>query len=182
MSSDELYRVKYSSSRYQRQHTPLNASSLHWQRQQYGHELDEMLRRRLLASPAYVDRLEQEAVLVGHEGCVNCLEWTTDGMWLASGSDDYRVMIWDPFRKKLVHVIRTKHLGNVFSVKFLPKTNNSIVATCAADKFIYVYDINDPNETLFLAFAIFLGRSAWPPPRTRRTSFGRRERMVASCS
>nr|ABC86523.1 AT17348p [Drosophila melanogaster] len=155
MSSDELYRVKYSSSRYQRQHTPLNASSLHWQRQQYGHELDEMLRRRLLASPAYVDRLEQEAVLVGHEGCVNCLEWTTDGMWLASGSDDYRVMIWDPFRKKLVHVIRTKHLGNVFSVKFLPKTNNSIVATCAADKFIYVYDINDPNETLFSCICHF---------------------------
>ncbi|XP_039479864.1 WD and tetratricopeptide repeats protein 1 isoform X1 [Drosophila santomea] len=149
MSSDELYRVKYSSSRYQRQHTPLNASSLHWQRQQYGHELDEMLRRRLLASPAYVDRLEQEALLVGHEGCVNCLEWTTDGLWLASGSDDYRVMIWDPFRKKRVHVIRTKHLGNMFSVKFLPKTNNSIVATCAADKFIYVYDINHSNETLF---------------------------------
>lgn len=149
MASDDLYRTKYSSSRYQRQQTPLNATALHWQRQQYGHDLDELLRRRLLASPAYVDRLEQEAVLAGHDGCVNCLEWSADGSWLASGSDDYRVMIWDPFRKRCVHVIATKHLGNMFSVKFLPKHNNNIVATCAADKFIYVYDINHSNETLF---------------------------------
>ncbi|KAH8319967.1 hypothetical protein KR074_010462 [Drosophila pseudoananassae] len=149
MASDDLYRTKYSSSRYQRQQTPLNATSLHWQRQQYGHELDELLRRRLLASPAYVDRLEQEAILAGHDGCVNCLEWTSDGSWLASGSDDYRVMIWDPFRQRCVHVITTKHLGNMFSVKFLPKHNNNIIATCAADKFIYVYDINHSNETLF---------------------------------
>ncbi|KAH8401105.1 hypothetical protein KR009_003115 [Drosophila setifemur] len=149
MASDEVYRTRYSSSRYQRHQTPLNASALHWQRQQYGQEMDELLRRRLLASPAYVDRLEQETLLAGHEGCVNCLEWSSDGLLLASGSDDYRVMIWDPFRKRCVHVIPTKHLGNMFSVKFLPKHNNNIVATCAADKFIYVYDINHSNETLF---------------------------------
>ncbi|XP_034478736.1 WD and tetratricopeptide repeats protein 1 [Drosophila innubila] len=156
MSSDELlqWRTKYSSSRYQRhesreQRTPLNASSLHWQRQQFGCDVDEKLRRRLQASPAYIDRLEQETVLTGHEGCVNCLEWSSDGLLLASGSDDYKVMIWDPFRKRRLQTIHTKHLGNIFSVKFLPRHNNNIVATCGADKFIYVYDINHGNETLF---------------------------------
>ncbi|EDW00746.1 WD and tetratricopeptide repeats protein 1 [Drosophila grimshawi] len=155
MSSDELsWRTKYSSSRYQRhesaeQRTPLNASSLHWQRQQFGSDVDEQLRRRLHASPAYIDRLEQETVLAGHEGCVNCLEWTSDGLLLASGSDDYKVMIWDPFRKQRVHTINTKHLGNIFSVKFLPRHNNNIVATCGADKYIYVHDINHGNETIF---------------------------------
>lgn len=155
MSSDELlWRTKYSSSRYQRyesveQRTPLNASALHWQRQQFGCDVDEQLRRRLQASPAYVDRLEQEAVLAGHEGCVNCLEWTTDGLLLASGSDDYKVIIWDPFRKRRIHTIYTNHVGNIFSVKFMPRHNNSIVATCGADKFIYVYDVNHENETLF---------------------------------
>ncbi|XP_060659811.1 WD and tetratricopeptide repeats protein 1 isoform X3 [Drosophila nasuta] len=157
MSSDELplWRTKYSSSRYQRhesdrQRTALNASSLHWQRQQFGcSAVDEQLRRRLQASPAYIDRLEQETLLTGHEGCVNCLEWTSDGLLLASGSDDYKVMIWDPFRKRRVQTINTKHLGNIFSVKFLPRHNNNIVATCGADKFIYVYDINHGNETLF---------------------------------
>ncbi|XP_032585821.1 WD and tetratricopeptide repeats protein 1 [Drosophila mojavensis] len=155
MSSDELlWRTKYSSSRYQRHEsaehrTPLNASALHWQRQQFGCDVDEQLRRRLQASPAYIDRLEQEALLTGHDGCVNCLEWTNDGLLLASGSDDYKVMIWDPFRKRRVHTIDTKHLGNIFSVKFLPRHNNSIVATCGADKYIYVYDINHGNATLF---------------------------------
>ncbi|XP_030554175.1 WD and tetratricopeptide repeats protein 1 [Drosophila novamexicana] len=155
MSSDELlWRTKYSSSRYQRhesaeQRTPLNASALHWQRQQFGCDVDEQLRRRLQASPAYIDRLEQETLLTGHDGCVNCLEWTDDGMLLASGSDDYKVMIWDPFRKRRIQTINTKHLGNIFSVKFLPRHNNSIVATCGADKYIYVYDINHGNETLF---------------------------------
>ncbi|ALC42227.1 hypothetical protein Dbus_chr2Rg1806 [Drosophila busckii] len=145
---------KYSrSSRYQRHESgeriPLNATALHWQRQQFGCDVDEQLRRRLLASPAYVDRLEREAVLTGHEGCVNCLEWTDDGLLLASGSDDSCVMIWDPFRKRRVHALHTKHLGNIFSVKFLPRHNNSIVATCGADKYIYVYDVNHDNETLF---------------------------------
>lgn len=156
MSSDELlqWRTKYSSSRYQRhenreQRLPLNASSLHWQRQQFGCDVDEQLRRRLQASPAYIDRLEQETLLTGHEGCVNCLEWSNDGLLLASGSDDYKVMIWDPFRKRRLQTIHTKHLGNIFSVKFLPRHNNNIVATCGADKYIYVYDINHGNETLF---------------------------------
>ncbi|KAH8280395.1 hypothetical protein KR018_005473 [Drosophila ironensis] len=150
MASDDLYRGENSSaSRYQHQQTPLNAMALHWQRQQYGDEVDALLRSRLLASPAYVDRLEQEALLTGHDGCVNCLEWSSDGLWLASGSDDYRVMIWDPFRKRCVHVIATKHLGNMFSVKFLPRHNNNIVATCAADKYVYVYDVNHSNETLY---------------------------------
>ncbi|KAM8713828.1 hypothetical protein ACLKA7_014055 [Drosophila subpalustris] len=157
MSDDELqqWRTKYSSSRYQRHESNeqrnknLNASSLHWQRQQFGGDVDEQLRRRLQASPAYVDRLEQETLLTGHEGCVNCLEWSSDGLLLASGSDDYRVMIWDPFRKRRIQTIHTKHLGNIFSVKFLPRHNNNIVATCGADKFIYVYDINHGNETLF---------------------------------
>ncbi|XP_030377519.1 WD and tetratricopeptide repeats protein 1 isoform X2 [Scaptodrosophila lebanonensis] len=143
-------RTVFSSSRYHygcNGRAPLNVTSLQWHRQQV--DVEDMVRRRLLASPCYIDRLEQEAVLTGHDGCVNCMEWSNDGLLLASGSDDYKVMIWDPFRKRRVHVVHTKHLGNMFSVKFLPRHNNSIVATCAADKFIYVYDINHTNETIF---------------------------------
>ncbi|XP_068146811.1 WD and tetratricopeptide repeats protein 1 [Drosophila tropicalis] len=130
---------------------PLNATALHWHRQQFGYDwaVNEQVRRRLQCNAAYIDKIELETLLTGHEGCVNCLEFTTDGLWLASGSDDYKVLIWDPFRRRRVFTLNTKHLGNMFSVKFLPKHNNNIVATCAADKFIYVYDINHPNETLY---------------------------------
>lgn len=51
-------------------------------------------------------------------------------------------MLWNPFTKKLINTIDTKHRGNIFSVKFLPHTNDSLVASGAADRDIYVYDVN----------------------------------------
>lgn len=36
---------------------------------------------------------------------------------LASGSDDTNVIIWDPFRCRLLKTIQTSHYGNIFSVK-----------------------------------------------------------------
>lgn len=52
------------------------------------------------------------------------------------------MLIWDPFRRKIVHSIETKHRGNIFSVKFLPGSNDSLIATGAADRDVYVYDVN----------------------------------------
>lgn len=48
----------------------------------------------------------------------------------------------DPFRKRLLNTIHTKHRGNIFSVKFFPSSNESLVASAAADRDIYVYDVN----------------------------------------
>ena len=61
---------------------------------------------------------------------------------LASGSDDLKIKLWNPFRNKLLNSIDTKHRGNIFSVKLLPFTNDSLVASGAADRDIYVYDVN----------------------------------------
>jgi WD and tetratricopeptide repeat-containing protein 1 len=38
--------------------------------------------------------------------------------------------------------ISTKHRSNIFSVKFLPGTNDSLIASGAADRAILVYDLN----------------------------------------
>lgn len=62
-------------------------------------------------------RLGLEYELKGHEGCVNCLQWSADGRHLASGSDDTDVIYWDPFHHKKLEVIPTPHIGNIFSVK-----------------------------------------------------------------
>jgi WD40 repeat protein/serine/threonine protein kinase len=35
-------------------------------------------------------------VLDGHHGVVRCLAWRADGRWLASGSEDGTVKVWDP--------------------------------------------------------------------------------------
>ncbi|XP_053966712.1 WD and tetratricopeptide repeats protein 1 [Anastrepha ludens] len=123
-----------------------NATELILDRQ-YGN-IDRYVQRRLHVSSAYIDRLEQETILRGHQGCVNCIEWSSNGRILASGSDDFCVMLWDPFRKRCIRSIPTKHCGNIFSVKFLPRHNDALIATGAGDRFIYVFDVNRHNEAI----------------------------------
>lgn len=65
---------------------------------------------------------------------------------LASGSDDTKVVIWDPFRHKNLLSLKTPHTGNIFSVKFMPKSNNSTIVSGAGDSCIYVYDLERPES------------------------------------
>ncbi|KAK9874970.1 hypothetical protein WA026_005786 [Henosepilachna vigintioctopunctata] len=89
-----------------------------------------------------IKRLGLEYELKGHQGCVNCLQWSADGKHLASGSDDTNVIYWDPFRHKNLAVIPTPHIGNIFSVKFLD-TNDSIIATAAGDCKVIVQNVSE---------------------------------------
>lgn len=106
-------------------------------------DIEQIIRNRLHATKEFIERLELEKELVGHSGCVNCLEWSSDGRLLASGSDDYHVLLWDPFRHKQLRDLPTPHRGNIFSVKFIPKTNNSKIFTGAGDFKIYGFDVNE---------------------------------------
>lgn len=54
----------------------------------------------------------------------------------------FKICIWDPFREKLIEKLDTKHRGNIFGLKFLPYTNDSLLVSCAADRDIYVHDLN----------------------------------------
>lgn len=77
------------------------------------------------------------------------MEFSDCGSLLASGSDDFTVHIWDPYRQKLLQQFKTPHRGNIFSVKFLPKSNNKKVITGAADAFIYAFDLENTEEPIF---------------------------------
>ncbi|XP_053680694.1 WD and tetratricopeptide repeats protein 1 [Anopheles nili] len=112
---------------------------LHW-------DAEHVLRNRLRTAPQFVDSIELEAELQGHNGCVNCLQWSDNGRILASASDDFHVMLWDPFRHKLLHDLQTPHDGNIFSVKFLPNRGNSLLATGAGDCKMFVFDVNRQND------------------------------------
>ncbi|XP_011500985.1 PREDICTED: WD and tetratricopeptide repeats protein 1-like [Ceratosolen solmsi marchali] len=97
--------------------------------------------RKLKVTPNFISRLGLEAKLDGHDGCVNCLEWNESGTILASASDDMHVILWDPFRYEKKLTLHTKHGGNIFTVKFMPKSNDSILVTGAGDFKIRVHDI-----------------------------------------
>ncbi|XP_069358026.1 WD and tetratricopeptide repeats protein 1 isoform X1 [Maniola hyperantus] len=101
-------------------------------------DIDRKFQNRLTVTRSMIDRLGLEKELHGHMGCVNCLEWNSDGSVLASASDDLHVILWDPYRYKQLHNISTGHTGNIFSVKFL---SEDVIATCAADGSVRARDV-----------------------------------------
>lgn len=42
-------------------------------------DVETMLRNRMQSASQFMQRLELEAILTGHEGCVNRLEWSASG-------------------------------------------------------------------------------------------------------
>uniref|UniRef100_A0A8C0XZT6 WD and tetratricopeptide repeats 1 n=1 Tax=Cyprinus carpio carpio TaxID=630221 RepID=A0A8C0XZT6_CYPCA len=95
----------------------------------------------------FIKRLGLEAELQGHTGCVNCLEWNERGDLLASGSDDQHAIVWDPFRHTKLITMHTGHAANIFSVKFLPHSEDRILITGAADTKVHVHDLTAKETT-----------------------------------
>jgi WD repeat-containing protein 42A len=71
--------------------------------------------------------------LVEHDGCVNALNFNKTGTLLLSGSDDYRVCIWDWSRSSVVLQYESGHKSNVFQTKFVPFSGDTQIVTCARD-------------------------------------------------
>ncbi|XP_064627626.1 WD and tetratricopeptide repeats protein 1-like [Lineus longissimus] len=111
-------------------------------------ELSTMsFQRCMQVTPDLVRRIGLEAELEGHNGCVNCLEWNEKGTLLASGSDDVQIVVWEPFLHKKLTTVRTGHHGNIFSIKFLPNSNDSVIVSGAADCKIRVHDLNSKETS-----------------------------------
>ncbi|KAL5285981.1 WDTC1 family protein [Megaselia abdita] len=123
-----------------------NTTNLIRNREYFSSQYEVFFKQKSKFSSHFIDRLDLESVLKGHTGCVNCLEWSVDGKILISGSDDFQVILWDPFKGKRRDSIKTPHTGNIFSTKFLPNSNNTLIATAAADKYIYVTDVNKKSS------------------------------------
>ncbi|OAX80682.1 hypothetical protein ACJ72_04977 [Emergomyces africanus] len=96
---------------------------------------------------AWIDDMDIVNELGGHTGCVNALSWSTSGKLLASGSDDQHLNIYSyqpdsssaPFF--LNTTIETGHSANIFSVKFMPHSNDRTLVSCAGDSEVRVFDI-----------------------------------------
>uniref|UniRef100_A0ACB8G6T6 DDB1- and CUL4-associated factor 8 n=1 Tax=Sphaerodactylus townsendi TaxID=933632 RepID=A0ACB8G6T6_9SAUR len=63
-----------------------------------------------------------------HSRCVNTLHFNQPDAWLASGSDDRKVVVWDWVRRKPVLEFESGHKSNVFQAKFLPNSGDSTIA------------------------------------------------------
>ncbi|RAL02352.1 WD repeat-containing protein [Aspergillus ibericus CBS 121593] len=101
----------------------------------------------IYGSKEWVENLDIVNELGGHSGCVNALSWSRSGQLLASGSDDQHLNIYSyqpdysaaPF--SLNTTIATGHGANIFSVKFMPHSNDRTLVTCAGDSQVRIFDI-----------------------------------------
>ncbi|KAG8449967.1 hypothetical protein GDO86_016594 [Hymenochirus boettgeri] len=90
----------------------------------------------------FVQRFDILHTLDGHSGCVNTLHFNQRGTWLASGSDDLKVVVWDWLKKKPVLEFESGHRSNVFQAKFLPNSGDSSLAMCARDGQVRVAELS----------------------------------------
>lgn len=112
-------------------------------------DVTEQQIKNLQTFQSFIDRIDLESKLSGHSGCVNCLEFNARGNILASASDDLNVFLWNPHESKLLTSFQTPHRGNIFSVKFLPQTNDHQIVTGAADTCLYAFDLHNPEDPIF---------------------------------
>ncbi|KAG3110665.1 hypothetical protein PI124_g10201 [Phytophthora idaei] len=86
-----------------------------------------------------VRRLQCEAVLDGHGGCVNTLQWNETGKLLVSGSDDRNLVIWSYDQHKKQQVIESGHSLNIFAVCFVTGTDDHVLASAAMDNEVRIH-------------------------------------------
>ncbi|PVH97813.1 WD40 repeat-like protein [Periconia macrospinosa] len=99
----------------------------------------------------WVHELDIVNELEGHTGCVNALCWSTSGRLLASGSDDHRINIhsYHPDSStsqfNLTTSIVTGHSSNIFSVKFMPYSNDRTIVSATDD--VRIFDIEHSGHS-----------------------------------
>jgi nuclear receptor interaction protein len=103
--------------------------------------------RGLYGAKSFIQELDIINELNGHTGCVNALSWSKSGRLLASGSDDRVINIYSYLPQytnnqfDLATQIDTGHTRNIFSVKFMPHSNDRTIVSAAGDAQIRVFDI-----------------------------------------
>ncbi|CAF4883482.1 unnamed protein product [Rotaria sp. Silwood1] len=87
-----------------------------------------------------------------HSGCVNALDFSSDGIFLASGGDDKRVVIWNMAEtlfnesNRSPTLLKATHLSNIFSIKF--DNQNRRIISAGNDEQILVHDIEKQYQGL----------------------------------
>lgn len=82
------------------------------------------------------------SVLQGHTGCVNAMDWCDSGRFLASGSDDQKLLLWSTSQRELFSRVDTVHAQNIFGVCFLVGREDRIV-TVAGDGRVQLHQLRE---------------------------------------
>lgn len=112
--------------------------------QKYGSFDSYWFRKQAYSSLYFIQRLELAEKLEEHGGCVNCLNFSSSGDLLVSGSDDLEVCIWDWAAGRIRTKYNSGHSSNVFQAKFC--LDNTKIVTCSRDGQVRLSDIASSNS------------------------------------
>ncbi len=79
-----------------------------------------------------------------HKGSVHCVAWSSDGKLIASGGDDFKVLVWDAKTGVLVKRPLIRHRGCVTCVAFGQGKKHLVSAS--KDATIVVWKLNTGNR------------------------------------
>uniref|UniRef100_A0AAZ3PE00 Uncharacterized protein n=1 Tax=Oncorhynchus tshawytscha TaxID=74940 RepID=A0AAZ3PE00_ONCTS len=125
-------------------------------------KINNFTRSNYLGRKEFVQRLKLEATLDVHEGSVNTICWNDTGEYILSGSDDDKLVITNPYSRKVKASITSWHRSNIFSAKFLPQTNDRMIVSAAADGKIFLTNVERdrhsnsvrrPNQSRFWIYS-----------------------------
>ncbi|KAJ2674984.1 DNA polymerase zeta [Coemansia sp. RSA 1085] len=90
-----------------------------------------------------VKEMELRQTLLGHDGCVNALCWSSDGRYLFSGSDDATICIWRAAGDgSLICRFHTGFSERVFDLKAMLAPNQNVLVACSMDTTIKLFDVS----------------------------------------
>ncbi|KAI4383824.1 hypothetical protein MLD38_009620 [Melastoma candidum] len=89
--------------------------------------------RRISASPGLVERMDLHSRLVGHQDCVNAVEFNPARDVIVSGSNDGKVSLWDWSQRKRILSHDSGHCHNILEAKIVPFPDDQIIATSSLD-------------------------------------------------
>ncbi|KAF2155884.1 WD40 repeat-like protein [Myriangium duriaei CBS 260.36] len=112
-----------------------------------GHQRHANGLRSIYGNSNWISDLDIVNELSGHSGCVNALSWSKSGRLLASGSDDKHVNVYRyqpddaSTQFSLATTVATGHTANIFSVKFMPHSNDRTLVSVAGDNEVRIFDL-----------------------------------------
>lgn len=84
--------------------------------------------------------LKEVASWKAHPAPISCVEYSKDGKYMVTGSDDNALAVWERATHKLVHRFEG-HTHAVWRAVFSP-LNNGLIASSAVDGSIILWDLN----------------------------------------